>query len=159
MTRKRGKVDSKLTLKCPGPEGRARPEGSKRIRKEEPWLVYPCSCPTSLISCLAELKIENREGFEKFKQMIAAQGGSLTYIDAPDSYPEPKHALPVLSDRDGWIQSIDAFEVGLINNKLGGGRETLDSKIDFKAGLIFHLKVGDQVKVAGSERPPPRTDR
>lgn len=58
-----------------------------------------------------------------------------------------KHSLAVLSDQDGWIKAIDAFEVGLINNKLGGGRETLDSKIDFKAGLVFHFKVGDQVKV------------
>uniref|UniRef100_A0A6U6DNP1 Thymidine phosphorylase n=1 Tax=Guillardia theta TaxID=55529 RepID=A0A6U6DNP1_GUITH len=95
---------------------------------------------------MAELKIENGEGLQKFKQMIEAQGGSSMYIDAPESYPKPKHSLAVLSDHDGWIKAIDAFEVGLINNKLGGGRETLDSKIDFKAGLVFHFKVGDHVK-------------
>lgn len=50
----------------------------------------------SLILGLPELKIANGEGLQKFKQMIEAQGGSLTYIDAPESYPKPVWQLSCL---------------------------------------------------------------
>ena len=40
---------------------------------------------------------------------------------------------------------MNALDIGLASVKLGAGRETKDSEIDFGAGIILKKKIGDYV--------------
>ena len=104
----------------------------------------------------------------KFRQMVAAQGGDLAFIDAPERLPSAPitHDLPV--PRAGYVVAIDGMALGLSVNELGGGRARKDDKIDPAVGLVLRAKVGDRVEagaplltihaanVAAAERVAPR---
>jgi len=104
----------------------------------------------------------------KFRQMVAAQGGDLAFIDAPERLPSAPitHDLP--APRAGYVVAIDGMALGLSVNELGGGRARKDDKIDPAVGLVLRAKVGDRVEagaplltihaanVAAAERVAPR---
>jgi pyrimidine-nucleoside phosphorylase len=86
------------------------------------------------------------KAFEKFLQLVNRQGGDTKYIENAEQYPHPKYSLDVVSIREGYIESINALEIGLACIELGAGRKKIRDKVDPNAGLIFKKKVGDAVK-------------
>ena len=50
-----------------------------------------------------------------------------------------------MAEKDGYVKSIDALEIGESSMRLGGGRATLDDIIDMSAGILLNKKVGDFV--------------
>ena len=90
--------------------------------------------------------ITSGRAFEKFCQMVEAQGGDLNYILHPELFEMSKNILDVTSDEEGYVQSIDALEIGESSMRLGGGRATIDDVIDMSAGIVLNKKVGDFVK-------------
>ncbi|MGL5439926.1 MAG: pyrimidine-nucleoside phosphorylase [Filifactoraceae bacterium] len=89
--------------------------------------------------------ISNGSALEKFALMIEAQGGNKEYIYNPKLFPKAKFSLDVVSDKDGYIQSMNTESIGITGAILGAGRETKESVIDFSAGIILHSKTGDKV--------------
>ena len=89
--------------------------------------------------------IKNGKAFEKFKLMVAAQGGDPSYIENPDKFELAKNQVSVYSIKKGYVKSINALEIGLSSMQLGGGRETMDDVIDMSAGILLNKKVGDFV--------------
>jgi pyrimidine-nucleoside phosphorylase len=81
----------------------------------------------------------------KFRQMVAAQGGALAFIDAPERLPSAPitHDLP--APRAGYVVAIDGMALGLSVNELGGGRARKEDQIDPAVGLVLRAKVGDRV--------------
>ena len=49
------------------------------------------------------------------------------------------------SPKSGWIESINAFDAGMVVITLGGGRLKQDDVIDPKAGVRFYVKPGDKI--------------
>lgn len=90
--------------------------------------------------------IADGSAFEKFRQMVIAQGGDVSYIDHPEKFPESKYVIEVKAPKDGYIKRIVALEIGESAMRLGAGRETFDDVIDMSAGIVLSKKVGDQVK-------------
>ena len=90
--------------------------------------------------------IADGSAFEKFRQMVIAQGGDVSYIDHPEKFPESKYVVEVKAPKDGYIKRIVALEIGESAMRLGAGRETFDDVIDMSAGIVLSKKVGDQVK-------------
>jgi pyrimidine-nucleoside phosphorylase len=86
------------------------------------------------------------KAFEKFQQLVSRQGGDTQYIDNPGQYPHPKYNLDIMSSSEGYIENINALEIGLACIELGAGRKKIRDKVDPNAGLIFKKKVGDAVK-------------
>ena len=80
-------------------------------------------------------------GRERFERMLAAQGGDLS-----QGLPVSAVQLPLASQRDGYVESIDALEVGLSCLELGAGRARKEDKIDPAAGLVIEAQVGAQVR-------------
>ena len=74
------------------------------------------------------------------------QGGNKDYIINPDHYPKPKHLKKIRSVKNGFVEKIDTYQIGMASLELGAGRKTKDDVIDHKAGLILHKKIGDLVK-------------
>ena len=89
--------------------------------------------------------VEDGSAFEKFRQMVIAQGGDVSYIDHPEKFPLAKHIVEVKASKPGYIKHIIALEIGESAMRLGAGRETFDDVIDMSAGIVLQKKVGDKV--------------
>ena len=81
----------------------------------------------------------------KFRQMVAAQGGDLDYVDQPELLPTAPVQLTLPAPRAGYVGAIAGIELGLAVNDLGGGRAHKDAQIDPAVGLLVQAKVGTQV--------------
>lgn len=90
--------------------------------------------------------IRSGRAFEKFKEMVKTQYGSLEYIENPEKFPVAKNVVPVYSSGEGYVEKIDADMVGSIARYLGAGRMNKDSEIDRTAGIVLQKKIGDEVK-------------
>lgn len=91
--------------------------------------------------------IENGEAFNKFLQMVEAQGGDTSYILHPEKFEMSKNIIDIYSEKEGYVKEINALEIGESSMRLGGGRATLEDVIDMSAGIILNKKVGDYVKI------------
>ncbi|MBR3614725.1 MAG: thymidine phosphorylase [Clostridia bacterium] len=91
--------------------------------------------------------IENGKAFEKFKELVKRQGGDVSYIENPEKFEKAPIIMPVLSDDFGFVEKLDAGKVGKAGLELGIGRKKKDDSIDYRVGLIFDKKIGDEVKI------------
>ncbi len=91
--------------------------------------------------------IKSGKAFEKFKEIVEAQGGDVSYIDDPEKLERSKYIMPVLSNKSGTVESIDADMVGSLATYLGAGRMKEEDKIIRSAGITLNKKIGDTVMV------------
>ncbi len=89
--------------------------------------------------------IQSGKAWDKFIQLVKMQGGDISFLHNTKKYPQCKYSKVIKSASAGDIDNVDALEVGFINIMLGAGRSKIDDKIDPKAGIILHKKVGDTV--------------
>jgi pyrimidine-nucleoside phosphorylase len=85
--------------------------------------------------------------YEKFKTLVAAQGGNVQMVENPGALPRAKHIKVVNSPREGNLSIVDAREVGLTAVALGAGRAKKEDVIDHAVGVVIHRNVGDHVGV------------
>jgi pyrimidine-nucleoside phosphorylase len=85
--------------------------------------------------------LRNGAGRKKFLEMLAAQGGNLER-----GLPIAPVQLAVPSTKDGYVESIDALEVGLAGLELGVGRKQKEDAVDHAAGIVIEAPVGARVK-------------
>jgi pyrimidine-nucleoside phosphorylase/thymidine phosphorylase len=96
---------------------------------------------------VARQTIDNGTALERFRQVIAAQGGDPAVCDDPlGVLPMSRKQIPVTATCDGWISSMKARDIGQSIMLLGAGRENVSSRIDPGVGAEFLKKVGDPVK-------------
>ena len=90
--------------------------------------------------------IENGKALEKFKELVAKQGGDVSYIDDPTKFEKAPIITPVISEKDGFVEELNAEKVGKAGVELGIGRIHKEDSIDYRVGLMFEKKIGDEVK-------------
>jgi pyrimidine-nucleoside phosphorylase len=95
---------------------------------------------------LSKEAIRDGSAYQKFLQLVAAQGGSVAAIENLEKYPLSKHAIEVKTMESGYVAEIDPVELGLSSISLGAGRGQIDDAIDPKAGIVLRKKVGDAVE-------------
>jgi pyrimidine-nucleoside phosphorylase len=95
---------------------------------------------------LAAEIIRSGRALEKFRQMVAEQGGDTSVIDDPTKLPKARHTREVVSSGSGYINSTDCEALGIACVVLGGGRGKKEDSIDPAVGLVLHKKVGDKVE-------------
>ncbi len=93
----------------------------------------------------AEKAMANGSAFEKFRALVKAQGGDVSYVDDPSKFPLAKYVEVVASPLDGSLSQIGARSVGEASVILGGGRAKKSDAIDHAVGIVVHRKVGDKV--------------
>ena len=98
--------------------------------------------------CIEKAKgaIADGSALERLAAMVEAQGGDAEYIRDTEKFEKATHTLDVLAERDGYIVSMNTESCGIASSMLGAGRVTIDSEIDFTAGIILHKKTGDKVE-------------
>ena len=91
--------------------------------------------------------LSSGRAYEKFKEMVAAQGGSLKYVEEPENFETSKFSIPVLATETGVVESIDADIMGSVATYLGAGRMKETGQINRTAGITMNKKIGDSVSV------------
>lgn len=89
--------------------------------------------------------IANGNAFQKFKDIVIEQGGDVSFIENPEKYPKSDVEFTVSSEKDGYISSINTYNIGIAALELGAGRKRKEDSIDPMAGIIVHKKVGERV--------------
>lgn len=92
---------------------------------------------------MLEENIKNGKGLEKLRELIKLQGGNDNVIDDYSLFPQPKASISIIADKDGYINSIDAYEVGKASLATGAGRKIKTDDIDYSAGIIMNKRTGD----------------
>ena len=80
-----------------------------------------------------------------FKKMVKVQGGDARVVDEPDRLPLSKKSKAFVASRSGFVTKFDALTTGRAGVALGAGRDKMDDKLDFGAGIVLSKKVGDRV--------------
>jgi pyrimidine-nucleoside phosphorylase len=95
---------------------------------------------------LAEIKgdvmevLKSGKVFKRFENMVALQGGDLSGLA---TYKNP---FEVKIDRDGVVEKIDAYQIGVAALKAGAGREKKEDNVDTKAGIKLLKVEGEEVR-------------
>jgi pyrimidine-nucleoside phosphorylase len=95
----------------------------------------------------AEAALVAGHAWEKFRTLVAAQGGDVTYIDAPSQLPSAPIIETIYAQRAGWLAQVHARIIGETAVELGAGRAQKDDEIDHGVGILSHCKVGDSIAV------------
>ena len=89
--------------------------------------------------------INNKKALNKFIELVQNQGGDIDYIKDISKFKKSEFIQEVIANNDGYVQNINAEEIGKISCELGAGRKTKNDKIDLNVGLILNKKIGDYV--------------
>jgi pyrimidine-nucleoside phosphorylase len=115
----------------------------------------------TLAAKMAELSlgVDSREGmrlvrealdsgaaYRKFCEWIARQGGDAEYARDLSLFGESRYVHEVKARSGGYMLSMNAERIGVAAMILGAGRESKESIIDFRAGVVLARKPGDKVE-------------
>jgi pyrimidine-nucleoside phosphorylase len=95
---------------------------------------------------LAEKSLSDGSAYEKFRVLVTAQGGDVSFVDDPARLPKARLVEVVKAPRSGFISQVHARSVGEAAVALGAGRAKKGDPIDYAVGFILRHKVGDQIK-------------
>ena len=95
---------------------------------------------------LVDEAISSGKALEKFREIIAHQGGNTNVIENYDLFEKGKNVQKILADKSGYISKMDALDVAYSAKLLGAGRDKKSDSIDYGAGVILNKKVGDYVE-------------
>ena len=91
----------------------------------------------------AEAAIASGAAFDKFRVLVQAQGGDVSFVDEPGKFPKAKYIETIKADRDGSLSQVHARLIGEASVSLGAGRAKKNDPIDHAVGIVIHHKVGD----------------
>lgn len=104
--------------------------------------LVSANAATDLASARVQLAetLDSGQAFEKFREMVAAQGGDL-------EAKRPRAAnQELLATQSGYITAIDTEQIGWAVIEMGGGRKQLGDPVDHSVGLEILVRLGDQVE-------------
>jgi pyrimidine-nucleoside phosphorylase len=84
-------------------------------------------------------------GLAKLRELVENQGGDPTYVDQPEKFKLAPIIVEVESPASGYLEEINAQEIGEASVEMGAGRVKKEDKIDHTVGIVVHHKVGDKV--------------
>ncbi len=93
-----------------------------------------------------EEAVHNGAAFEKLKAMVAAQHGDIAVIEDPAKLPSATMQIAMKAPSSGYIENLQALEMGTLAMQLGAGRATKEDEIDPAVGIVLHVKKGDFVQ-------------
>jgi pyrimidine-nucleoside phosphorylase len=92
--------------------------------------------------------VESGAALQRFREIIAAQGGDPRVCDDPAAIlPQPALRIPFVAERDGIVQRVEPRIVGKGISAMGGGRNTMADTIDASVGFRITARPGDAVRV------------
>ncbi len=95
---------------------------------------------------MAEEMITSGRALEKMRQLLEAQASSSKALDDLSLLSPAKVVKEVICGDEGYLNSIDVLELGIIARDLGAGRVRKEDDIDYSVGLVMYKRVGDRIK-------------
>ncbi len=95
---------------------------------------------------IAESAVANGSAWQTFRQLVAAQGGDVSYVDLPQKMENARFVETVLSPESGYLSRVNARTIGEASVDLGAGRAKKGDPIDHAVGFEILRKVGDRVE-------------
>ena len=89
--------------------------------------------------------LDSGAGLEVFRKCIEQQGGDPKVIDDYSLMRSAPNISHVLTDRSGFVVSIDAESVGIAAMRLGAGRARTEDSVDHAVGITALKKPGEVV--------------
>jgi pyrimidine-nucleoside phosphorylase len=90
--------------------------------------------------------LDSGAALERFRRNIEEQGGDPRVCDEPLRLSDlTVQEVRVESEHAGYVEAIDASEVGRAVASIGGGRARVEDKIDFAVGYFARARTGQQV--------------
>lgn len=83
--------------------------------------------------------------YEKFIEMVKAQGGDVSYVKDWKNLKRAKFRREIIANNDGFVHEVNALQFGRAALALGCGRMKVNDEIDYLAGIILHKKCGDRI--------------
>lgn len=95
---------------------------------------------------LLQENISNGKALEKLIHMVKAQGGNIEQIKHPETLPKAKKQIEFFSKEEGYIQRLNALELGTLAMQIGAGRRVKEDDINHAVGIVLNKKDGDFVQ-------------
>ncbi|MDB5039083.1 MAG: Thymidine phosphorylase [Bacteriovoracaceae bacterium] len=121
------------------------PAASTELTKKftERFLIFSGFASEDAVKTI-DRKIQTGEAFEKFKDVIEAQGGSLVKFEK--AVKENKMKTKVITAKEKGFLHFDVRKLGLALVELGGGRKSKTDIIDNDVGFYHPFETGDRVE-------------
>jgi pyrimidine-nucleoside phosphorylase len=87
---------------------------------------------------------------DKLRELIRWQGGDERVADQPELLPRAAEVLPLPSPSAGYVQRVDARQVGTVVMELGAGRKVKGASVDLAVGVVLRTSIGDRVAAGQS---------
>jgi pyrimidine-nucleoside phosphorylase len=98
----------------------------------------------------AEIKINevitNGEALKRFAKMIEMQGGKADVVNNTGLLPVADSIIEVKAENEGYIQSMETENMGMVALLLGAGRTKKTDVVDPAVGYWLKKRIGDFVK-------------
>jgi pyrimidine-nucleoside phosphorylase len=91
-----------------------------------------------------EAALASGEAYSKFLEIVSLQGGDTEAVD--HGLKIAKQKIPFTAKKKGYVQPMNAENIGWALTELGGGRRKSSDKVDPSVGFWFEKNVGDEVK-------------
>ena len=95
---------------------------------------------------LMERAISNGRAAEHFQRIVEAQGGNPAVVDDPSILPQAAEVEVFAAPRRGFISRVEPRAIGRGIAALGGGRTTMEDKLDLSVGFVITARPGDWVE-------------
>ena len=95
---------------------------------------------------LLQEALDSGRGLQKFREMIAAQGGDPAVCDDVTLLPQPAVIRRVAAGRTGYVKDMDTMALGLAAQAMGAGRIRKTDALDYSVGFILPVRIGDRVE-------------
>ena len=82
---------------------------------------------------------------ERFRRFVEAQGGDPRVVEDHSLLPQAPVRHEVKAGCRGWLEAVDAEEIGHAAARVGAGRRRKGDQIDLAVGLHFLAEIGDEV--------------
>jgi pyrimidine-nucleoside phosphorylase len=93
-----------------------------------------------------ERALESGAALERFRRNVEAQGGDPRVCDDPSRLTDlTLREVRVESEHAGYVEAVDAAEVGRAVASVGGGRARVEDRIDPAVGYLARARVGQQL--------------
>lgn len=96
---------------------------------------------------MAQKAIDDGSAFDKFCQLVVAQGGDVSYVENLEKLPQAPIQEVVESPQAGYIARVHARTIGKAAVNLGAGRAQKGDQVDHAVGFLIHKKIGQTVSI------------